>query len=430
MTTLSDPLELRAGTTLSNRFAKSAMSERLGTPEGAVSEELVALYARWSRSGAGLLVTGNVMVDRTALGESGNVFVEDERDLDGLRAWATAAKSGGARVYMQINHPGRQSPRHLSRRPVAPSTIGLKGAGPLFAKPRALESHEIEEIVARFAETARIAKKAGFDGVQIHGAHGYLVSQFLSPYTNRRDDAWGGDPERRGRFLIEVVRAVRAAVGEGFPVALKLNSADFQKGGFDEPESMALLERLDGEGLDLLEISGGTYESAKMFEETVPTRTSSKRREAFFADYVEKARARIRCPLMLTGGFRTKAGMEDAIASGAVDVVGLARPMAVEPDLPRAILEGARDAARPVRLAMGIASLDSLVQGSWYQTQIDRMGRGLEPDQGLGRLMPVLRYLVGRRVTKLRVGAPQVAAKARSASRDRGRAAADEAPRV
>ncbi|MFO0613003.1 MAG: NADH:flavin oxidoreductase/NADH oxidase family protein [Polyangiaceae bacterium] len=409
MTNLSDPLELRSGFTLPNRIAKSAMSERLGARDGAVSEELVALYRRWARSGAGLLVTGNVMIDGASLGESGNVFVEDERDLEGLRAWAAAAKSGGASVFMQINHPGRQTPRTLTRRPVAPSAIGLKGAGPLFATPRALEAAEIEALVARFAETARVAKKAGFDGVQIHAAHGYLVNQFLSPYTNRRDDAWGGDASRRGRFLIEIVRAVRAAVGDRFPVSLKLNSADFQKGGFDEAESMALLERLDGESIDLLEISGGTYESAKMFEETVPTRESSKRREAFFLDYVEKARARIRCPLMLTGGFRTRAGMVDALAGGAVDVVGLARPLAVDPDLPRGLLSGARDAARPVKLATGIANLDSVIQGSWYQTQIDRMGRGLEPDPELGRWLPVLRYLNARRVTKRR---PRPAARA------------------
>lgn len=416
-TNLSDPLPLQNGTTLENRIAKSAMSERLGTRDGAVSEELVALYRRWARSGAGLLVTGNVMIDGKHLGESGNVFVEDERDLEGLRAWATAAKSGGAKVFMQINHPGRQSPRTLTKVPVAPSAIGLKGAGPMFATPRALEPSEIEGIVARFAETARVAKKAGFDGVQIHGAHGYLVSQFLSPYTNRRDDAWGGDAERRARFLVEVIRAVRAAVGDRFPVALKLNSADFQKGGFDEAESMALLDRLDRESIDLLEISGGTYESAKMFEETVPTRASSKKREAFFMDYVEKARARIRCPLMLTGGFRTRAGMDDALLGGAVDVVGLARPMAAEPDLPRALLAGERDAARPVKLATGIASLDSVIQGSWYQTQIDRMGRGLEPKPDLGRWMPVLRYLRSPKVTRLRVQpAPQRGSRESSAT--------------
>lgn len=399
MTSLSTPLPLTHGPALPNRLAKSAMSERLALPDGRISQELIALYERWARGGVGLLITGNVMVDATARGESGNVVVEDDRDLEGLRAWASAAKSGGARVWMQINHPGRQAPRTITPKPVAPSAIGLRGAGPLFAVPRALEPSEIEEIIARFARTARVAQRAGFDGVQIHGAHGYLISQFLSPFTNQRDDAWGGDAARRRRFLLEVVRAVRAATGPDFTVSLKLNSADFQKGGFDEDESMELLSILDGEGLDLIEVSGGTYESARMFEETVPTRQSSQRREAFFMEYVEKARARVKSPLMLTGGFRTRAGMEEAL-EGAVDVVGLARPLAVEPDLPSALLSGERDAARPVKLATGIANLDSVIQGSWYQTQLDRMGRGLEPDPALGRWLPALRYLSRRSGTE------------------------------
>ena len=403
MTTLSDPLKLSHGPTLANRLAKSAMSERLALPDGRVSAELIALYRRWATSGAGLLITGNVMVDGRALGESGNVFVEDERDLGGLRAWAQAGKSQGVPLIMQINHPGRQAPRTLTKHLVAPSAVGLKGAGPLFATPRALLSSEIEEIITRFAETARVGEKAGFDGVQIHGAHGYLVSQFLSPYTNRREDAWGGDATRRRRFLIELVRAVRAAVSDGFAVGLKLNSADFQKGGFDEAESMALLEVLDGESLDFVEVSGGTYETAKMFEETVPSRESSKRREAFFLSYVEQARSRIRCPFMLTGGFRTRAGMQEALAGGAVDIVGIARPMAVEPDLPKALLSGHRAEAMPVKLATGIANLDSLIQGSWYQTQIDRMGHGKEPAPALGRWIPVMRYLSSRRVSERRV---------------------------
>ncbi|MGE0791028.1 MAG: NADH:flavin oxidoreductase/NADH oxidase family protein [Sandaracinaceae bacterium] len=397
--TIRDRLELAHGLALENRLAKSAMSERLGAPGARVSEELVRLYERWGRGGAGLLITGNVMVDPKALGESGNVAIEDDSDLAGLRAWASAAKAHGARVWMQINHPGRQSPRVLSPRPVAPSAVRLKGGGPLFATPRALEPEEIEAIVQRYGVAAAVAEAAGFDGVQIHGAHGYLINQFLSPYTNRRDDAWGGDAERRRRFLLEVVRAVRSSVSDRFSVGLKLNSADFQKGGFDERESMAVIEMLDGEGIDLLEISGGTYESAKMFEETVPTRESSKKREAFFVDYAEKARAHASMPLMVTGGFRTRAGIEDALGSGGVDVAGLARPLAVEPDLAQAFLDDSKQTAMPVRLATGIASLDSVIQGSWYQTQIDRMGRGLDPDPKLGRWMPVLTYLNARRAT-------------------------------
>jgi len=408
---LSSPLTLPGGATLPNRLAKSAMSERLGLPDGRVSAELVTLYERWATGGAGLLITGNVMVDGRSLGETGNVVVEDARDLDGLRTWAQVAKSGGSRVWMQLNHPGRQSPRTLTRDLVAPSAVGVRGAGPLFAVPRALTGDEITAILGRFATTARVAERAGFDGVQLHGAHGYLVSQFLSPLTNRRDDAWGGDAVRRRRFLIELVRAVRAAVGRGFAVGLKLNSADFQKGGFEEAESMELLEVLDGEGLDLIEISGGTHESTKMFEETIPTRASTRRREAFFLDYVEKARARVQSPLMLTGGFRTLRGMEEARGSGAVDVIGLGRPLALEPALAAALLSGEREAALPVQLATGIATLDAVIQGSWYQAQLDRMGHGLAPDPGLGRWWPVLRYLAGRRMTALPVasGVPAVA---------------------
>lgn len=158
---------------------------------------------------------------------------------------------------------------------------------------------------------------------------------------------------------------------------------------------MAVLEAVDAEGLDLLEISGGTYESAKMFEETVPTRESSRAREAFFLDYAEQARARVKTPLMLTGGFRTRDGMEHAL-EGAVDVVGLARPLAAEPDLARRLLEGEATRARPIRIATGIANLDALVQGAWYQVQIDRMGRGLEPDPGTTRLWAFLRYFLPR----------------------------------
>jgi 2,4-dienoyl-CoA reductase-like NADH-dependent reductase (Old Yellow Enzyme family) len=399
MTRLSDTLVLPNGQQLPNRFAKSAMSERLGDREGRPSPALVKLYERWADGGTGLLITGNVMVDRKAIAESGNVAVEDERDLAELTEWARVAKRGGAKVWMQINHPGRQSPRMLSREPVAPSAVAVKVGG-AFAKPRALESHEIEEIVARFARTARIAERAGFDGVQIHGAHGYLISQFLSPRTNLRDDAWGGDAKRRLRFLLEVVRAVRAAVSPTFAVGVKLNSADFQRGGFDETESMAVLEALDAEGLDLLEVSGGTYESAAMFEETVATHESSKAREAFFLDYVEKVRARVRTPLMLTGGFRTREGMQSALEGGAIDVVGLARPLAAEPDLPRRMLDGTTDHAKPVRISTGVKALDALIQGSWYQEQLDRMGRGKNPDPSLGRLVPVLRYFLPRSVPK------------------------------
>jgi 2,4-dienoyl-CoA reductase-like NADH-dependent reductase (Old Yellow Enzyme family) len=391
-TTISQSLQLPIGQRLANRIAKSAMSERIATPDGAPTLGHVRLYESWARGGAGLLISGNVMIDSRALGESGNVVVEDERHLDALRVWATASK--GTRTWLQINHPGRQSPRSLSREPVAPSAIKLVGAGPMFAKPRALEDREIREIIERFARTASIVESAGFDGVQIHAAHGYLISQFLSPYTNRRTDEWGGDADRRRHLLIETVRAVRAAVRPGFAVGVKLNSADFQRGGFDETESMRVLEALDAENIDLLEISGGTYEASVMFDE--PKRASTQAREAFFLDYAEKARARVRMPVMLTGGFRTRDGMDAALASGAVDVIGMARPFALEPDLAARLLSGEATAARSVRISTGIKSLDALIQGGWYQAQLDRMAHGRAPDPGVTRFWALVRYFMPR----------------------------------
>lgn len=398
-TKLQTDLELPNGLTLKNRIAKSAMSERIALPGGAPSAQLLRLYERWASGGAGMLITGNVMVDATALGEQANVVVEDDRHLALLSRWARVGQENDTRLFMQINHPGRQSPKKLSPVPVAPSAVRLEGdGGMMFGKPRALPEEEIEDIVRRFAATASIAERAGFAGVQIHGAHGYLISQFLSPKTNLRDDAWGGDAPRRRRFLLEVVRAVRRAVSGDFAVALKLNSADFQRGGFDEEESIAVVEALDAEGLDLLEISGGTYESAAMFEETVPSGERSRSREAFFLDYVGEVRDRFRAPILLTGGFRTRQGMEDALA-GPVDVVGMARPFAIEPDLPARLLSGEAEHAQPVRIATGIKKLDALLQGAWYQTQLDRLSRGLDADVRLGRIGAIAGYF-GRRKPK------------------------------
>lgn len=387
---LARPLTLPGGAVLPNRLAKSAMSERLADAGGVPGERLWRLYQRWGAGGAGLLLTGNVMVDRRAIAEPGNVVVEDDRHLDALRAWT--ASTGDTPTWVQINHPGRQVPRTLSARPVAPSAVPMRGLFGMFARPRILTGDEIREVINRFGRTAAVVRAAGFDGVQIHAAHGYLISQFLSPLANQRTDEWGGSPDRRRRFLIEVVRAVRAAVGPGFPVSVKLNSADFQRGGFDSDESMAAVDALEAEGIDLLEISGGTYEAAAMFAEQAP-RESTRRREAFFLEYAEQVRARTRLPLMVTGGFRSRAAMEEALQGGAVDLIGLARPLAVTPDLPARLLRGELDAAPPVRLATGVRALDSLVQGSWYQAQIRRLAGGLDPNPGLGRLAAALRYL-------------------------------------
>ncbi len=380
MTTLQNALVLPCGTTLANRIAKSAMSEDMADPGQIPGERLWRVYERWAHSGAGLLISGNVMVDRRALGEPGNVVIEDDRAMDAFRRWAAAGQLAGAQFWVQLNHPGRQSPRFLSPEPVAPSAVGMQIPGKIFATPRELAHADIEDIVGRFGRAAAVCKSAGFTGVQVHGAHGYLVSQFLSPHTNRRNDPWGGALQNRMRFLLEIVRAIRAAVGPAFPVAVKLNSADFQRGGFSEDESMEVVSALEAEGIDLLEISGGTYEKPAVTGTLADVRASTVAREAYFLGYARRVRSRTGLPLMLTGGFRTRAGMEAAVAEGAIDVVGLARPMAQEPDFPRRVLAGTVDDSQVQPRTTGNRKLDGLLEVAWYNHQIHRMGIALDPD--------------------------------------------------
>jgi len=378
------PFTLPNGVVVKNRLAKSAMSEALGTTDNHVTPALPRLYGRWADGGIGLLVTGNVMIDRRALGEPNNVALEDEADLDLLRQWAAAGTRNETQLWMQLNHPGKQAPSGLNRETVSPSAIPFgKELSAFFGTPRALTDAEIRDLVARFGRSAGIAKKAGFSGVQIHGAHGYLVSQFLSGHHNQRTDEWGGDAVRRRRFVLEVYRAIRGCTGPGFTVAIKMNSADFQKGGFTEEESLDVVRALSEAGIDLIEISGGTYEAPVMAGVTKgPVKDSTRRREAYFLEFAEKARAATRTPLMVTGGFRSVSGMNDAIASGAVDFIGLARLLAIEPDAPRRLLTG-RDPAEVVRpIRTGIAAVDNmaLLEVAWYARQLRRMGGGDQPN--------------------------------------------------
>jgi len=394
---LDASLRLRSGSVLSNRLAKAAMSEALADPlTGAPTEALIRLYERWGRSGAALLITGHVVVDPTGLAEPGNVVITDDRHLDALRALARAAQAQGAKLWMQINHAGRQSPRKLSRQPVAPSAIALQGMAGLFAKPRALEDHEIDSIIDRFANAARVAQAAGFAGVEIHAAHGYLVSQFLSPRTNQRTDRWGGDLANRARFLLAIVHATRAAVGPAFPIGVKLNSADFQRGGFSIDEAMQVARWLDEAGVDLLEVSGGNYESPAMAgsgELPKAQRQSSREREAYFIEYARRIREVTTMPILLTGGMRSRAVMEAALASGAVDMIGLARPMTYAPDLPARLLDGSLDAAPAVKIRSRVRLVDDALQVLWFQAQIHEMGRGREPDLELSKLGALSRGL-------------------------------------
>lgn len=382
---LTQPLTLPNGVVIKNRLLKSAMSEALGTRDGAATPELAHLYEAWAEGGIGLCITGNVMIDLGARGEPGNVVIEDERHLAALKVWAEAATRNATQCWVQLNHPGKQAPKGLNKETVAPSAVPFRDdMKAYFSTPRELSDAEVRALVTRFGKAAGVVKKAGFSGVQIHGAHGYLVSQFLSPHHNCRTDAWGGTPEKRRHFVLEVYRAMRKAVGPKFPVGIKLNSADFQRGGFTEEESLATIRALAEAGMDLIEISGGTYEAPAMTGVKIgkePVKESTRLREAYFLDFAEKARAAVAIPLAVTGGFRSAGGMAQAIQSGAVDMVGLARLLAMEPDAPNKLLAGEAPSYHVKPIITGIKAIDKLglLEISWYTGQLKRMGRGQAP---------------------------------------------------
>lgn len=363
-----------------NRCYKASMSETLGNRYNSPTKNIVNLYSRWSNGGSGILMTGNVMVDRNALGEPGNIVIEDERDITLLKNWAKVETQNNNHLWMQINHPGKQSPKNLSKEPVAPSSIPVGGnLSNVFNHPRALKHDGILEIIKRFGNTAYIAKKAGFTGVQIHAAHGYLINQFLSPYHNKRNDAWGGSLENRMRFLMEVYHEIRRRTGEQFPIAVKLNSADFQRGGFTEEDSMKVLKAIDKAGIDLIEISGGNYENPVMFEGS-NIRESTKKREAYFLDYADKARKLVNTPIVVTGGFRSAEGMEAAINSGSIDMVGISKPLVINPDLPNQIINGTYITPDLPRITTNVKFIDkklgSMIELSWYEAQFYLMAHG------------------------------------------------------
>jgi len=377
------------------------------------------LYRTWSEGGAGLLLTGNVQVDRHDLERPGNVALDvtepatvSAEARERLSRWARAGTVAGNHLWMQVSHAGRQSPWYVTRRPRAPSAVQLKLLGN-YCTPVPLTEAEILELVQRFAAAATIARETGFTGVQVHGAHGYLVSSFLSPVTNQRTDAWGGSLENRARFLLEIVRAVRRAVGPDFPVALKLNSDDFRKGGFSHDECLRVVQWLNEEALDLLEVSGGSYEQPRLIgaegraEDAVPVRQSTRAREGYFLEYAAAIRKVARMPLMVTGGFRTRAGMEAALEADC-DVIGLGRPLCVQPDLPRRLLAREVDAVErtedrlrfaergwrsPTSPLVAAKMLNAFGAQAWYYCQLFRLADGKPADRDRGMLSSLVEYL-------------------------------------
>ena len=389
---LFQPLTFTNGKTAKNRFFKSAMEEQLAK-HNQPTQTLVHLYDTWAKGGIGISVTGNVMVAENGKGSINDVVITDERSMDTLKAWAKAGTQNDTLLIMQINHAGKQSPKVINPVPVAPSAVALKGMDGFINPPRALADNEIETIIQQFIQTAKIAEQAGFSGVQIHGAHGYLVSQFLSPHHNQRTDKWGGSLENRMRFLVEIYQGIRAVVRPEFLVGLKLNSADFQKGGFDETDSIQVVQKMSELGIDFIEISGGNYESPEM----LTAKASTKQREAFFIDYAEKARAVSQVPLIITGGFRSEQAMNDALNSGHLDFIGIARPLALMPDLPSQINNGTYQIITTERIKTGFAPVDkklsAVLEMDWYMYQMALIGRGKQPNPKLSPWKVLLKTL-------------------------------------
>lgn len=383
------PLTLASGATLPNRIAKAAMEENLAGDGQAPDARLIALYRRWSKGGTGLLITGNVMVDGRALTGPGGVVLEETTDLAPFREWAKAAQSGGAKVWMQINHPGRQVQVDQGGNGWSASDVQLD-LGPhskLFVKPKAMNAAEIAETIGRFAATARQADLAGFDGVQIHAAHGYLVSQFLSPLTNHRSDEWGGSIENRARLLVEIVKAVRAQVRPDFAVGVKLNSADFQRGGFDQADARAVIGMLNDLGVDLVELSGGSYESPAMQGEAADGRTLA--REAYFLEFAVDLKGLAKMPLMVTGGIRRREVAEQVLSEG-VAVVGIATALSLDPDLAHHWRTAATAAPVAPKLKSKNKTLVAMAGMAFVGAQLRRMATGKEPAVNSSPLMAMI----------------------------------------
>ena len=390
-------LTLPNGTVIPNRIAKAAMEENMADQDHAPSDQLIRLYRQWAEGGAGLILTGNVMVDRRAMTGPGGVVLETDLAGERFRAWSSAARAKGAQVWMQINHPGRQMPAALGQETLAPSAVSmdLGNFSKQFRQPRPMTEEDIQAVQSRFIQAATLAEKFGFTGVQIHAAHGYLISQFLSPLSNKRQDAWGGTLENRARLLLEIVKGVRAAVSSRFAVSVKLNSADFQRGGFSADDAKQVVKLLNPLGVDLLELSGGSYEAPAMQGQARDGRTLA--REAYFLEFAQDIVQVATMPIMVTGGIRRLPVAEQVLASG-IDMVGIATALAIQPALPTLWRTDptASPELRPVTFKNKM--LASVAYMAMVKYQLQRISKGKTSQPRVAPLWALLRQQVDNRL--------------------------------
>ena len=406
---LKSKLILPCGKTLKNRICKSALTERIAEGNNLVNQKHLNLYEKWAEGNVGTVLTGNVQVDKRYLESAGNVAIEKSNykdQIELLKKWTKVGTKNNTNLWMQISHAGRQTPGDLNMKPVAPSDVGLKIPGRIYGTPKPLTNDEIEDVIERFIFTAKVAHDTGFTGIQIHSAHGYLMSEFLSPDINKRDDEWGGSLENRSRILLRIINGCRKALGDNYPISVKLNSADFQKGGFSAEDSSKVASMLSEAKIDLLEISGGTYEQPRLLGlDTVsinPKRSEIRKestiaREAYFLAYTEEIKKVIDIPLMVTGGFRSRLAMETAINQGACEIVGIGRPLCSDPFSVKKLLDRSIDVLPTFEKTLSIGpgwlsqrspfrliqALNAFGIQSWFYSQIRRISEGLSPDLSL-----------------------------------------------
>jgi 2,4-dienoyl-CoA reductase-like NADH-dependent reductase (Old Yellow Enzyme family) len=377
MNPINAPFTLPCGVTLKNRLSKAPMTERLSNANYEPTADHEHLYRFWAETGAGLLISGNVMIDKNHMESAGNVFFGDEKMLPKLRSWAAAGTSKGNHFWVQISHSGRQTNRFVNPHPKAPSAVQLHKMM-LFGQPIAMTEADIELVISGFGKAAKIAKAAGFTGIQLHAAHGYLLSQFLSPNTNQRTDQWGGSLENRSRLLFEVVKVCRKTVGAAFPISVKLNSSDFQRGGFTEEESLEVVKKLGEVGIDLLEISGGTYEKAAFFlgDEEKAKKESTRKREAYFLDFAKQVRKISSIPLIITGGFRSFDFCNEVLEAKECDFIGMGRPFISNVEAIPSFLKGEVPYLDIPPIRTGFKALEDSAEGGYYARQLINLAEG------------------------------------------------------
>ena len=401
---LYSPYTLPCGVTARNRLVKAAMEENMSSMGNIPGESLYSPYRYWAHGNLGMVITGNVMVDKGAMTGPGGVALEKDTDIAPFQKWAKIIKSNGALAIMQINHPGRQVFKAMKGKAIAPSAVPLDMGkhSKLFAQPREMTCQDIHDVCKRFVQTAKQAEKAGFDGVEIHAAHGYLLTQFLSPLTNQRQDEWGGSIINRARLLINIVSQVRAVCAKDFIVMVKLNSADFQKNGFSFDDACEVVNRLEALGVDVVELSGGSYEAPAMQGQTRDDTTLA--REAYFLEFAQALVSKTDIPLMTTGGIKRAEVAEEVIEQGCA-LVGLASALAITPDLAKKWQQEWAYSGIIPHCSWKDKSLASLANMAMVRRQLRRLGNNLTTLRNPSPLWSlILDMLHRKKMTKRDVG--------------------------